>query len=324
MFRCSYPLIVFLDLLQYIHLHIYIVLLPLPYLYMESLSALKNVNFVFLPKLSSNPTSDITATYYDFQPDTSFLGNCQSLVFFLAIFGCTYILFALLSAKCNKIKWLRTRARKIYRGRMRFSFLHEIFYYTEYYVLFFVFYQFTGANSNLESSAANLAGAVIALIAYVVWLVVITYLGTKYRHRLDKIPKKFEFLVYEDSQFPMEIPMRGLFKLVVGFILITGDASVQLILLMVFNLVYLIYTVCYSPSKNKITNALNIFLMAGFIVCEIVLFIYNTSNKNTAYQSVISYVLLGLMGLMIITVLIWIVYRLIVFIRKDVMGIQNE
>jgi hypothetical protein len=152
----------------------------------------------------------------------------------------------------------------------------------------------------------------------------ITYIGTKYRHRLDKIPKKFEFLVYEESQFPMEIPMRGLFKLVVGFILITGDASVQLILLMVFNLVYLIYTVCYAPSKNKITNMLNIFLMVAFIVCEIVLFIYNTSNKHTDYQNVISYVMLGLMGLMIITVLVWIIYRLIVFVRQDVMGIQNE
>lgn len=34
MFRCSYPLIVLLDLLQYIHMHIYVIVLPLPYLYM--------------------------------------------------------------------------------------------------------------------------------------------------------------------------------------------------------------------------------------------------------------------------------------------------
>lgn len=161
------------------------------------MAALKNVNFVFLPKIAENPTEDISANYYDFQPDTTFLGNFQPFVFFLAIFGFTYILFACLSASFNRFKWLRTRARKIFRARMRFSFLHEIFYYTEYYVLFFAFYQFTGANSNLGSSAANLAAAVIVLIAYVVWLVVITYLGTKYRHHLDKIPKKYQFLVYE-------------------------------------------------------------------------------------------------------------------------------
>jgi hypothetical protein len=37
MFRCSYPLIVFIDLLQYIHLHIYVTLSPLPYLYMQAM-----------------------------------------------------------------------------------------------------------------------------------------------------------------------------------------------------------------------------------------------------------------------------------------------
>ena len=124
MIRCSYPLIVLIDLLQYIHLHVYVVLTPLPYLYMQALSALKNVNFVFLPVLSSNPTSDTKANYYDFQTDTSFLGNCHPFVFFLIIFGSVYLIFMLLSAQCCKVRSIRSRVKKIFRGRMRFSFLH--------------------------------------------------------------------------------------------------------------------------------------------------------------------------------------------------------
>ena len=124
MIKCSYPLIVLIDLLQYIHLHVYVVLTPLPYLYMQALSALKNVNFVFLPTLSSNPTDVTSANYYDFQPDTTFLGNCHPFFFFLVIFGSAYLIFMLLSAQCCKIKSIRSRVKKIYRGRMRYSFLH--------------------------------------------------------------------------------------------------------------------------------------------------------------------------------------------------------
>ena len=124
MVRCSYPLIVCLDLLQYIHLHLYVLLTPLPYLYMQALSAFKNVNFLFLPALWTYESTDYTANYYDFQRDTTFLGNSHPLIFFLSIFGGTYLIFWLLSLQCNKIKWLRKKTKSIYRSRMRFSFIH--------------------------------------------------------------------------------------------------------------------------------------------------------------------------------------------------------
>jgi Ca2+/Na+ antiporter len=79
---------------------------------------------------------------------------------------------------------------------MKYSFIHEIFYYTEFYVLFFALYQFTGVNSYIDASAANLAASAIVLLCYLVWLVWITYLGVKYRDRLDQIPQKYKFLVY--------------------------------------------------------------------------------------------------------------------------------
>ena len=177
---------------------------------------------MFLPVLSSNPTSDTNANYYDFQADTSFLGNCHPFVFFLILFGSAYLVFFLLSHKCCTVKGVRNRTKKIFRGRMRYSFLHEIFYYPAFYTIFFALYQFTGANSSLDSSAANIAAAVIILSVYVVWLIAITFVATKYRSRLDKIPQKFQFLVYEDSQFPMEIPLRAFFKFMVGCVLIAG------------------------------------------------------------------------------------------------------
>lgn len=115
MLKTSYPLMILLDLLQFLHLHVYVIVTPLPYLYMESLSALKNVNFVFLPALWSNPNPNTNGTYYDFQEDTTFLGNLHPFIFFFLIFGGTYLLCWLLTFKCNKIKCLRKQAKQIFK-----------------------------------------------------------------------------------------------------------------------------------------------------------------------------------------------------------------
>jgi len=65
------------------------------------------------------------------------------------IFGSAYFLVWLFTHEFNKVRCLRKYCRKIYLNRMRYSFLHEIFYYTGFYVLFFAFYQFTGANAGI-------------------------------------------------------------------------------------------------------------------------------------------------------------------------------
>jgi hypothetical protein len=75
MIKCSYPLIVLIDLLQMIHMHIYIVLEPLPYMWMSFSSALSNLQFTFLPKLHSEVDLTSRNPYYLFQTDITFLGN---------------------------------------------------------------------------------------------------------------------------------------------------------------------------------------------------------------------------------------------------------
>lgn len=67
MIKSNYPMVIILDLLQFIHMHIYVIALPLPYLYMNVASVLKNLNFVFLPKLYSNPNPNTNDPYYNFQ-----------------------------------------------------------------------------------------------------------------------------------------------------------------------------------------------------------------------------------------------------------------
>ena len=60
MIRCSYPQLVLLDLLQYMHLHAYLLLSPMPFLFMQVLATLRNLNFAFLPALFTRPTAEAT------------------------------------------------------------------------------------------------------------------------------------------------------------------------------------------------------------------------------------------------------------------------
>jgi hypothetical protein len=111
-----------------------------------------------------------------------------------------------------------------------------------------------------------LAAAIVVALGYAAWLITITYFAVKYKRRLQDVPKKFDFLTIESSQFPMEIPMRGLFKLMVGCALIAPEVAIQLILLIVFNLTMLIVTLCYKPSRNAPTNYMNAFVHLAMIV----------------------------------------------------------
>jgi len=325
MIKANYPMIVLLDLIQFVHMHVYILALPLPYLFGQIVAVLKNLNFAFLPALYSDPAPNQSNPYYSFQSDTTFLGNCQPFVFFIAIFGGAYLLFWLLSLRVvNRWRGLRQKVKAVFRARMRYSFLHEAFYYTAFYVFFFAVYQFTGANANNASSTTNLAAAIIVALSYAVWLITITYHAVKYKRRLQNFPKKFAFLGIEDSQFPMEIPLRGLFKLLVGCALIFPEVSIQLMLLMVINLTYIVVTLCYKPSRNAPTNYVNVFVHLVMIGMEIVLFFYQISTKSYTYQTTISYVLLSLIGVAVLAVFAWALYRSVLFIREECYGIRPQ
>ncbi len=57
------------------------------------------------------------------------------------------------------------------------------------------------------------------------------------------------------------------------------------------------------------------------IIHEIVQFIYLNSSMSSSYQNTISYGLFAIIGVTIGVVLLWIIYRFIVYIRQEFFGI---
>jgi hypothetical protein len=135
-----------------------------------------------------------TNPYYLFQTDITFLGNFQPLVFLGGIYLAMFAIFWLLNnKKINRCRLFRKTVHKVYKYRMKYSFINEIFYYTQLYVVFFALFQF-GSNKSILSSASNLAMSVICLIFYVAWMVFLAYIGSHYRKRLENMPTRYHFL----------------------------------------------------------------------------------------------------------------------------------
>ena len=78
-----------------------------------------------------------------------------------------------------------------------------MFYYTEFYVLFFALYQFKAFNDLKENKGVNLGLAIIIFLLYLIFNIVLLVLGSYTRHRIQKLPRRFQFLTYEPSKFPM-------------------------------------------------------------------------------------------------------------------------
>lgn len=89
---------------------------------------------------------------------------------------------------------------------------------------------------------------------------------------------------------------------------------------MVFNLVYLIYTLVFKPSLYKFTNRLNMFISLCFIALEAVLFAYTTTSKSPDQQQTTSLICLAIEGLMMVLIVIWMIYRLLILIAERCFG----
>lgn len=124
MIKFSYPLLVFIDAVQFLYMHLFVVISILPYMWFNVNSILGYFHFNFLPKIH---TIDTTSTpksqpYSLFLSDTTFLGNMQPFIFFISIYCGMYLLVWILTTKkINRWDAFREKVKILYKGRFRYS-----------------------------------------------------------------------------------------------------------------------------------------------------------------------------------------------------------
>lgn len=188
MIKFSYPLLVLVDTLQLLYMHVYLLIDPLPYLWYNINNVFGFFHFNFLPKLYTQSVEGSTTLYANFQDDTTMLGNLHPFVFIVSIFVFVFFIFWMLSTKkVNRSDCFRKKVRKVFKNRMKFSLLFEALYYPAFYTLFWAMYQFKGYHSNLPEASGNLAMAIIMVIVYFVFFMMLLYVTAKTRNQINSV-----------------------------------------------------------------------------------------------------------------------------------------
>lgn len=65
------------------------------------------------------------------------------------------------------------------------------------------------------------------------------------------------------------------------------------------------------------------FVSFGFITYEICLFVYGVTDKGASAQNQWSLALLAIAGVVLVGILCWVLYRFVMFIKIDVLGIMS-
>ncbi len=161
-------------------MHIFLLALPMPYMELKFLESIYFFNFNFFPKLFS--AYYFEQRYSDFSNDVSFLGNSSQLIILWLILAVLFLLFRLISnKKYVKNKFVRKLAKSFFKNRVKYSLVHDVFWITFLYSVFFAMYQIKVAIFSSVADVFNFIFAMVVLIVYTGFAIYMIKLGNKYK-----------------------------------------------------------------------------------------------------------------------------------------------
>jgi hypothetical protein len=293
-------------------MHIFLYAGPMPFLELKFLDKLKYFHFTFFPQLFG---ANITEKAYEnVSVDMSFLANASPFIFVWGIVGFIYLLFTILSSKKIKSnKTVRRFAKRARKYRLRFGILNDAFWITYIYAVFFAIYQFKNASFGSGLMVGNFFFSCIVFVLYLIFTVYMVKLASQYKAKSqEEIPKKLRFITPEPSSFPMEMPMRYIRKLCLCFALAMPSFEAQIVIMLMTNIVFMTYCMCFTPSKSKVTNYINFAIEIGYIVIEGLFYGYfKLENKTAEEQLGFACTLIAVQALILLFVFIWAFARMV-------------
>jgi hypothetical protein len=77
---------------------------------------------------------------------------------------------------------------------------------------------------------------------------------------MDQVPKKYQFILGDDSFIPYQMPLRYIRKLLFCIFIFMAMIELQIIALISVNFMMLVFYFYYRPSKSKFNNYVNIVI----------------------------------------------------------------
>ena len=187
---------------------------------------------------------------------------------------------------------------------------NDAIWFTYLYTMFIAAFQFKQASFKTNWDIFNVVFAAFVTLFYLSYTIFILYLGNRHKNPEKKIPKKWSFLRLEPSSFPMEIPLRYLRKLFVCLALLIPHVDSQCIILIMVNLIFLMYTGCFMPSKSTITNAINITIDSSYVILAGMFYGYHRlKDKTLDEQTGFGIALIAIHSIVLVAMFIWLCYR---------------
>jgi Trk-type K+ transport system membrane component len=113
----------------------------------------------------------------------SFLANSSPLIFVWILILLTYAIFSILSSKkLISNKYVRKVAKKIRKYRLKYHIIHDAFWFTYMYAMYFAIYQFRVGKLDNSTNIINLLFAVAIFVIYFSFMCYMIYLGNKFKN----------------------------------------------------------------------------------------------------------------------------------------------
>ena len=320
-FKGSYALLLSVEVFQMIYFH-YFVFEELPYNISNFLIRLKVLNFQFLP----NPFQSIVPEDYNSStaPD-HFEEAVKDVVFFLScghyflIIG-FYMLWALLvvllkNRTLNHFHRLRRFMRGVYSRRIRFGAVNECLWFCFISFVFFGWWQLRELNTPYDWSYANIALSFLCWIVCLLLVVWVIYLAISHKDDMERVPRKYAFVLGADSHIPFEMPLRMIRKVLFCVFLAIGSIEMQVVGMVGANFMVFSYYLFYQPAKSRFTNWVNVFIELCYIGLEITIMLYvNQVDLSTDDKLVYGKAMIGLAVSALLLLVIWLVWQFLLFL----------
>lgn len=140
--------------------------------------------------------------------------------------------------------------------------------------LFFGLWQLYDVTFPYTWSYANFAVAIAcALICFgmVIWVV---HLTLTHRKKMEEVPKKYSFILGDDSTLPYQIPLRYIRKTLLCLFLFSSMIELQVVGMIAANFLILAFYGIYRPSKYKFNNFVNIIIELCYIGLELTIIFF--------------------------------------------------
>lgn len=266
MFKGSYALLLACEVFQMVLYH-YFISIELPYNYSNFLVGLNALNFQFLPNIfaslvPSTYKSATTPVYYTqmVTDATFFLSSGQYFMIIIFYIAWATIIALLKNKGINKYRRLRKFAKGVFERRIRFGAINECLWFCYISFVFFGFWQLKDLSTSGSWSVANIIVSIVSWMCCMILTTWVIYLSLKFKDRISEVPKKYAFILGEDSHIPFEMPLRFIRKLLFCIFLVVAYIETQIIAMIGANFLVLAYYLFFKPAKSRFSNWVNILI----------------------------------------------------------------